>query len=297
MKLFAPEYYKKFKCIADKCTHSCCVGWEIEVDPLSRDKYAKSAHGYAKAVTDSIEPDTSSFRLMPDGRCPHLDSDGLCKIIKNLGEAYLCDICREHPRFYNFTKGGAELGIGASCEEAARIILSSDSYNCTVELPGIFRAEPCEFDTKPLRDRLYSILSDRTMNYGERLTKIYEENGVSPKFLTDSEWRDFLSTLEYLKPEDKALFLSYSSEISELGAEADAMCERALAYFVYRHCSAIDCESEYMLSLGLALFLERLFASLLKTYGAVDAVSSLRTISEELEYSTDNTESIKMQFL
>ena len=32
MKLFAPEYYKQFKCIADKCTHSCCIGWEIDID-------------------------------------------------------------------------------------------------------------------------------------------------------------------------------------------------------------------------------------------------------------------------
>ena len=28
----------------------------------------------------------------------------LCRIILNLGEDALCDICREHPRFYNFTK-------------------------------------------------------------------------------------------------------------------------------------------------------------------------------------------------
>ena len=33
MKLIAPEYYTKFHCIADKCRHSCCVGWEIEIDP------------------------------------------------------------------------------------------------------------------------------------------------------------------------------------------------------------------------------------------------------------------------
>ena len=33
MKLIAPEYYTKFHCIADKCRHSCCVGWEIAIDP------------------------------------------------------------------------------------------------------------------------------------------------------------------------------------------------------------------------------------------------------------------------
>ena len=27
-----PNYYDKFKCIADRCKHSCCIGWEIDID-------------------------------------------------------------------------------------------------------------------------------------------------------------------------------------------------------------------------------------------------------------------------
>ncbi len=32
MKLYAPVYYQKFSCLAGECRHSCCVGWEIDVD-------------------------------------------------------------------------------------------------------------------------------------------------------------------------------------------------------------------------------------------------------------------------
>ena len=32
MKEVFPNYYKKFKCIADKCKHNCCIGWEIDID-------------------------------------------------------------------------------------------------------------------------------------------------------------------------------------------------------------------------------------------------------------------------
>lgn len=39
MKLYAPEYYKNFKCIADKCEHSCCIGWEIDIDEETLKKY------------------------------------------------------------------------------------------------------------------------------------------------------------------------------------------------------------------------------------------------------------------
>ena len=32
MKLIAPEGYDSFTCIADRCQHTCCAGWEIDVD-------------------------------------------------------------------------------------------------------------------------------------------------------------------------------------------------------------------------------------------------------------------------
>lgn len=32
MKLIAPEGYDSFACIADRCQHTCCAGWEIDVD-------------------------------------------------------------------------------------------------------------------------------------------------------------------------------------------------------------------------------------------------------------------------
>ena len=38
-KLYAPSYYKNFTCIADKCKHSCCVGWEIAIDKTTLNKY------------------------------------------------------------------------------------------------------------------------------------------------------------------------------------------------------------------------------------------------------------------
>ena len=39
MKTIVPNYYKNFRCIADKCRHSCCVGWEIDVDDATMEKY------------------------------------------------------------------------------------------------------------------------------------------------------------------------------------------------------------------------------------------------------------------
>ena len=41
MKLFAPKYYTEFSCIADRCRHSCCIGWEIDIDADTAEKQLK----------------------------------------------------------------------------------------------------------------------------------------------------------------------------------------------------------------------------------------------------------------
>ena len=50
MKLFAPKYYEDFSCIADKCRHSCCIGWEIDIDPETLAKYSALTADYAAAI-------------------------------------------------------------------------------------------------------------------------------------------------------------------------------------------------------------------------------------------------------
>ena len=40
MKIVTPSYYKKFKCIGSKCKHNCCIGWEIDIDKSTMDKYS-----------------------------------------------------------------------------------------------------------------------------------------------------------------------------------------------------------------------------------------------------------------
>ena len=39
MKISVPEYFTKFKCRADKCLDNCCVGWEIDIDQDTLQKY------------------------------------------------------------------------------------------------------------------------------------------------------------------------------------------------------------------------------------------------------------------
>ncbi len=291
MKLYAPSYYKSFKCIAEKCEHSCCIGWEIDIDGLTLEKYKSLSGGYGSEILKSIAfGETSCFKLCEGERCPHLNKDGLCKIILNVGEDYLCGICREHPRFYNYTSV-AEVGLGMSCRESARVILSSGEFNSFIEVKEVeYEASELVFDGRAERERVFSLLS-ADGDYSQTLKTIYNDYNI-PVY-EDNEYIAVIEGLEYLDISHKDLFLSYSSLSRPSGM--DEYLKRALAYFIYRHCTeAFDLE-DFCLRLGFCLFCERLLASLVASSGAnsLEEVAVLASIiSEEIEYSEDNTASL-----
>ena len=291
MKLYAPKYYQNFKCIADRCEHSCCIGWEIGVDGAALERYARLDAGYGDAVKRSISCDGDPhFKLCADDRCPHLNEQGLCKIILNLGEEYLCDICREHPRFYNYTDV-AEVGLGMSCAEAARIILSSPDYMAMQEIGEVFANAEIEFNGRIMRGNVYKTLSDHSLSYAERLAKIYEYYDISVG--DDEAWLEKLHNIEYLDERHRDLFMNYSSLRRPVGI--DQYLERFLAYLIYRHCTEAFNAEDFVLRLSFCLFCERLAASLIvsKRVALLCEITELMSIiSEELEYSEDNTEAL-----
>ncbi len=293
MKLRAPKYYLDFACIADRCKHSCCIGWEIDVDKQTLEKYSALRGGYGEEIQKSICGDPPHFALCDGDRCPHLDERGLCKIICALGEGYLCDICREHPRFYNNTSSGREAGLGLSCEEACRIILFSDNYAEMIEIGEDDGEIDIIFDAVNEREKVYTILSDKNIPYAERLRIISEKYDSSPEKLTDDEWRVIISDLEYLDESHRELFSGYSSR-TDTPAEIEKELERALAYFIYRHASAAENEENFRAAIGFSLFCERLLASIASKDNILDCA---RILSEEIEYSEDNTDAIKTEFL
>ncbi len=299
MKLYAPGYYSDFKCIADKCKRSCCIGWEIDIDPVTLDKYRSdpSLHGVLSTVDTS---DVPHFLLCEGGRCPHLDPCGLCNIIKEKGEEYISEICREHPRFYNITGRGREVGLGLVCEEAARIVLSSDDYldfSIVAEDNGV--AEEGLADNSDIIGEAYAILSQRSIPYSERLGMLYSLTGVSPDIKADDEWAECLSSCELTDTAFKDYFSDYSSSV-DCAAEWSIILERFLAYLIYRHVTPSEGDMDVRASFGFAFLLERLLASVIDKRACKscdEVIETASLISLELEYSEDNTEELKMEFI
>ena len=124
-KIVQPNYSVGFKCIADKCSDSCCRGWEIVVDSDTAQKYEYLEGDTGDLIRSNIFSDESGthISLIGDDRCPFLKENGLCELILREGEGILCEICREHPRFYTVFPDRTEMGYGLCCEEACRLLL------------------------------------------------------------------------------------------------------------------------------------------------------------------------------
>ncbi len=192
MKYHKPSFFDQFKCIGSACTDTCCAGWEIEVDETTAQGYLAEKGAFGDRLRREIgsEPGEYFFKLK-NNRCPFLNKENLCDIFINLGEDRLCDICREHPRFYNWFGDYTEVGLGLCCEEAERLLFSNskpltfveevtqdeeqdysdeDEYTDASDLLDD-ESEECEQMLEE-RKAIFSILQNRKKNIGARLKRL-----------------------------------------------------------------------------------------------------------------------------
>lgn len=192
MKYHKPSFFDQFKCIGSACTDTCCAGWEIEVDETTAQGYLAEKGAFGDRLRREIgsEPGEYFFKLK-NNRCPFLNKENLCDIFINLGEDRLCDICREHPRFYNWFGDYTEVGLGLCCEEAERLLFSDskpltfveevtqdeeqdysdeDEYTDASDLLDD-ESEECEQMLEE-RKAIFSILQNRKKNIGARLKRL-----------------------------------------------------------------------------------------------------------------------------
>ncbi|MBQ2692231.1 MAG: flagellin lysine-N-methylase [Clostridia bacterium] len=302
MKLYCPDYYNSFKCIADKCRHSCCIGWEIDIDDNTREFY-RTVEGplgerLKKGICDG--EDGAHFILGEHERCPFLNKEGLCDLIIGLGEDKLCQICTDHPRFRSFYQDRTEIGLGLCCEEAARIILTRDEKTNIIRLIDdgdldTFLIE--EIDLIKWRQQLISIVQDRTMPVDDRLDDMLAFAEAELPEKTPSEWADILRPLERLDPEwDKRLDALSCCGLKKLpfpmDSEWQTPMEQLAVYFLYRHIPGALEDGDFEGRAAFAALSVRIIGALLclsPSPSMPELIETARLYSSEIEYSDDNT--------
>ena len=118
-----PDYYKEFKCIADKCEDTCCAGWQIVIDDKSLNQYKKVRGKFMGRMLGSINWCNGTFRQDKEKRCAFLNENNLCDMYTNLGEKSLCKTCKRYPRHIEEFEGVREITLSVSCPEVARILM------------------------------------------------------------------------------------------------------------------------------------------------------------------------------
>ncbi len=282
MNILVPDYYNNFKCIAERCRHNCCIGWEIDIDEDTLSLYENISGSLGKRLKDNIAHDECPhFILQEHDRCPFLNDKGLCDIITELGDGALCDICADHPRYRNYFADRLEMGLGLSCEEAARIILSKKDKTVLVDIDS---GEP--MDVYPERQKIIDLLQDRSIPFSDRLLKLY------PK--SDKNYYELYSSLERLDNEwDKYLELLKTRTYNTL-PEWDTLFEQLAVCFVLRHTSE-DLQNGVLFSTHAVYIIRKICAAIKQKNGVLsfsDILNVCRMYSSEIEYSDENVEII-----
>ena len=268
-----PAFYPAFRCKAGECRHSCCRGWEIDIDENTLSAYQCLPGAWGERLRAAIvkEADgTAHFRLTEEENCPFLRPDGLCDVILALGEDALCDICALHPRFYELIGPYELCGLGLSCEAVCELLLD-------LSHPLRFLCEETgeELSLPALLSRLGFDASEKALTF----TPVEDMHAML--------WR-----LEKTEPIDEAWTHRLGEIRQKMSSGIPAIPEgeiydRMLRYILYRTAEKIP---EAGLSAVLAFGRESVsFIALEDALFGFDA-EHLRRWSEQIEYSTENVD-------
>ncbi len=323
-----PTYYKNFKCIADKCKDNCCIGWEIDIDPSAAEYYENVNGAFGEKLKANINKDEVCSFILNGERCPFLNEKNLCEIIINLGEDKLCQICRDHPRFFEWYSDVKEGGIGLCCEEAARIIVTNKEPFGAYEI--VYDDEGCDDYNESFynmllfaRDEIISTLENKNLSLKQRINNvlsyamevqfcadnyIYDPIKIKdayPAEITTCDVLGFLESFSCLEPIDEnwqdylkdmtAKADALKNKLSTNGNDFDLYLKNIAVYFIWRYFLKGVYDDEILSK----VFLMAVSVSMIKLMYLNENADSeerysiiAKNYSKEIEYSEENLEKI-----
>lgn len=277
-----PNFYKNFLCKADKCKHSCCKGWEIDIDEETAGKYLAMTGELGAEIRQNIgkNEDSYFFKLTEDERCPFLQKNGLCKIILNIGEENICEICTMHPRFFTMLDDVELCGVGLSCEKTCELLLGDEkdlvfyiedteeelSFSEVLAVIGLnLPNEMQEFSLAVNAENINKVLEIMAK------TEPIDENWSKELSIMQDMDNVELKAKEYLENSDKNIL------------------NKLYQYILYRQLERlVDIDIEALINYAQysILFI------ILHTMISKELGESVRRWSEQIEYDTDNVDLI-----
>lgn len=301
MKLYTPTYYPKFHCIASRCSHSCCIGWEIDLDEDTLRRYAGVSGSLGQELQRNIvrEEDGCAHFLLQgkEERCPFLRKDGLCRLILELGEESLSQICTDHPRFRNYFANRVEMGLGLCCEAAAELILlETEPFAIQAQEEAAEETPPEEQEFFAWREEILQCIQKRELPFAKRLAMLAGST-VAEK-LQPARWVKAYQELEMLDSAwgDVLAGISEAAAVRPFPRETETMLEQLFCYFAFRHLAGAledGCYRQRLLFCILSVQMVWAAACALgKSAGKEQLLEAARMYSSEIEYSSENMDQL-----
>ena len=313
MKIYAPAYYRDFKCIANKCKNSCCkAGWGIEIDDDTYELYQKQSGEFGERLKKSTK--NHSFELGEHGECGFF-KNGLCEIYTQMGEDALCEICKLHPRYQYWIGSRHEIGLGMCCEEATRLILTKPAQ---IEYIGIDKEQNEDCDNEYLDSLLY--IREQMLNlegsFADRSKAILEYAEIFLKQLDNCEFDkikntkiiksiatkgqgnfkeiiNFFKQLEILNESWKQMLDSLSQQ--PLDGYDNIYSNKILDYFLTRYMIAGYFDEDLISKAKFSVVSTAIILKICKDKNLrslEEIIEICRVYSEEVEYDEDNIQKI-----
>lgn len=334
MLLRVPDFYDSFQCIAGKCTDTCCIGWEIDIDEKSAKRYNAIKGDIGDILRQNIVD--GHFKLLPGDRCPFLRRDGLCDMICHLGESSLCDICREHPRFVEVYGDIMEKGLGLCCEEAARLLFESKGTATSPiafvereidDIPDEIPEDAIEARDAIFNERnnLFAILTHHDRPLNERLIELLDyavetsgfdipeaespASSITNKEISDNihrSWIDLLGKGDSFGPAwSTAYKLVKQSSWSNTGASlyTETESEKIIAYLLFRYYGKSLFDGNNLTKVKFTLYfwimLQKFGNILANATGATPSakISAIKLLSKQTEYSEEIMDIFEQEFM
>lgn len=270
MKTAYHEFFRNFKCIANKCPDSCCKEWDVVVDDESCLKYknAEGEFGEKLRKVMTTDEDGDIIFTLDKNRCPFWNSEMLCDIYINLGEGALCETCRRFPRINLDYSDFEEKILSLACPEALRLMLQKGAMQKSVTEENSRSAEYCDYDTQVMRlliearEKIFAVLSDDGNSIFDCINRIYkiclevqsvldgikyesglifDENSFIAEYsrtidvllqldIMTDEWRDLLKRAKEYKFDEKDA-LNFSEDI----VKYDYEYKNLMYYYIFRY--------------------------------------------------------------
>lgn len=164
--------YNDFKCTANKCKFTCCEGWDINIDKDTYERWEKNEKDSTYLLNGVKTKECNGkeeyfINKETFEKCPFLDCEGLCNIVKSHGEGYLSKTCHSFPRMNNDFGHKRELSLSCACPEVVEIL---DKIHEKIGMePKSSNDEEEDLLELKIRESLINIIYEDKFSLDERL--------------------------------------------------------------------------------------------------------------------------------